>query len=143
MFGAYYVDRSLSNFLIINLGTASVITCVINNKLSGVVISPGYHISKHALISHAHLLKNCKMEPINKAVGTTTQEAISIGVANGHILMMKSLVDKIEKFNKFEYKKFITGGNLKELEKGFLNYTQESMLIEKGLVYILENFIAK
>jgi type III pantothenate kinase len=112
-----FVASKTDNGIIINMGTATTIIHVKNNTLMGVIISPGLISSLNSMVKNARKLSSLKPESTNKVIGVNTNEAISIGVINGHYQMIKGLVSKIDKNARI----FISGGDSKFVKK-LVNY---------------------
>ncbi len=87
---AIYANSLNKNTIIASLGTATVISSVIDGSLNGCIIFPGLETAYNALIENTMIEKN-ELSPINKKIGTNTQDALSIGIIKGHQVMIKEL----------------------------------------------------
>jgi type III pantothenate kinase len=89
-----YANSLGTNIIVISLGTASVISSIDNGSLVGCIIMPGLDISYNALVDNT-AIKKSKLIEINKTLGTNTQESLSIGIINGHKIMIESLATNL------------------------------------------------
>lgn len=122
---AAYVSNKSNDGVIVNLGTATTILHVKNKTLIGGIIAPGLSSSFESLINNAAKLHEFNLELMNKPLGTNTKECISIGVVQGHVEMIKGLVNKIGSKDVY-----ISGGNA-DMVKTFLekyHYVKEATI---------------
>lgn len=103
---ATFLDVNTDNGIMVNLGTTTTIIHVKKHKLQGVVICPGLMTSFNTLVKKAKKINNINLRKTKNVIGTNTNEAISIGVLNGHYEMINALIIKIDEKAKI----FISGG---------------------------------
>ena len=87
---AIYANILSKNIIIASLGTATVISNVVNGSLIGCIIFPGLGISYKSLITNT-MIKKIELNWTNKDIGTNTKDALSIGVIKGHQIIIKEL----------------------------------------------------
>ncbi len=90
---AIYAAHLSDNTTVLSLGTASVISSIINSSLAGCIITPGLEISYNALIENTDIPK-IKLTYTSKNIGKNTQEALSIGMITGHKILLEELAKK-------------------------------------------------
>ena len=112
-----FINTKGNNIIIVNLGTATTILHVKNNIFEGAIISPGLTSSFIGMINKASLLNEINLNTTNNNIGKNTNEAISIGLLNGHYEMIKGLIKKIDKSATV----YISGGDY-TLIKDLCNY---------------------
>lgn len=80
---------------VLDLGTATVLSCVDGNKtLLGVSILPGLQTSLDGLRGAAALLPNVELRSPERVLGRNTADAICAGVVFGAVAMAEGLIDR-------------------------------------------------
>ena len=110
---AAYASSQTDEAIIVNMGTTTTITHVISKEIKGVIIIPGFITSLESLVSSAAKISEIDLFLPNKNIGKNTDEAISIGMINGHVHMIKGFVDDINK----DATLLLSGGNSKLISK--------------------------
>ena len=110
---AAYASSQSNDSIIVNMGTATTITHVKNNEITGVIILPGFNTSLNSLVESAAKLSEIELYLPNKNIGNNTDEAISIGMISGHIHMIRGLVNDINEKSLL----ILSGGNSKMISK--------------------------
>lgn len=126
------------NAILIQLGTANVITLIIDGKISGCIIFPGIEISKNALFNSVELIKRFDLKYEKTLfIGNNTVSAINIGILNSLNYLITFWILKIQnKYNNIDFKIYITGGYVKKLNfnnNNKFNYIIDEFLLIKGL----------
>jgi type III pantothenate kinase len=130
--------------IIIDLGTANTF-CVLhkNGTFDGGLIGPGIGITIDALAERTSKLSRINFEKPAKFIATNTQDALKSGFFYGYLLMIKGIIEEIEKIYKKEFLIILTGGLSKiisdHLEK---KHILDPLLTMKG-IKILSDFNKK
>ena len=109
---AIYAKSLGQNVTVVSLGTASVISNIVEGSLLGCIIMPGLEISYNALIQNTAINK-VELTPLTSIIGTSTQKSLSIGIINGHKAMIKELT---KPFHTPQTKYVYFGGNTSYIE---------------------------
>ncbi len=128
-----------TNILVIDAGTA-ITYDILNNKSQylGGNISPGIEMRFKALHHFTGKLPQVQAAEMNKLFGTTTEEAILLGVQNGIFYEVDKTIDKFKEFYS-NLKVIITGGDANFFDKKLKNYFFVHFnLVALGLNCILE-----
>ena len=130
---AAYVANNKSEAIVVNMGTATTIIYVKNSSLEGAIIMPGIEVSYESLISNASKLNDIKLKVNNKnRIGKNTDEAISLGVLEGHSEAIKGLVKKINK----DCHVYLSGGNSKKIKELLPKYEYIKEITIQGMKVI-------
>ncbi len=128
-----------TNILVIDAGTA-ITYDILNNKSQylGGNISPGIEMRFKALHHFTGKLPQVQAAEMNKLFGTTTEEAILLGVQNGISYEVDKTIDNFKEFYS-NLKVIITGGDANFFDKKLKNYFFVHFnLVALGLNCILE-----
>lgn len=85
-----YANFLGTNVITISLGTATVISQVINSQIIGCIILPGIEITYNALIEKTEIEKETLIETKN-IIGRNTKDALSVGILKGHKIAINEL----------------------------------------------------
>ena len=137
----FVIGKMYDRAIIVSLGTATVISMVINGNLEGVIIAPGIYSSLNCLISNTSQLSDVKLIEQDYKLGVNTKEAISLGFYHGFYYLVTGFINDLQQ----EYNIsniVIGGGGLCLLQKLYQdkNYFLKEELVNLGL---LEIFLAK
>ncbi len=116
------------NAIIINSGTALVISVLFGNSFEGGVIIPGVQLMIDSLTKNTVLIKNTSLLTNCRLLGRSTEEAVSFGIMNSIIFTVNAYIEKIRDEYNSDFKIFITGGNGKiisdniDFENTYLKY---------------------
>ncbi|WP_436358521.1 type III pantothenate kinase [Mycoplasma sp. 480] len=114
LLNAFYAAKQFKSAIIVSLGTATVISKIYKKEIEGVVIFPGIEKGLNSLFNSTSQINKINLNnKIDKAIGTNTVDALSIGIINGNYFAIKGL---IEQMNKENLPVFFTGGNIKYLK---------------------------
>ncbi len=82
-------------FLVIDMGTATTITCVDkNHNYIGGAIIPGVRVSLESLAQRAAQLHNISLETPRHAIGKNTIECMRSGIVLGNASMLDGMIDR-------------------------------------------------
>ena len=129
------IYNRFKNYLIIDLGTATTIDVVLNNKYSGGVILPGLKASYSNLIDLASGIKEISFKKNANLIGRNTQEALLAGYNTGYKLMIESYIDKLNKKFKKRFKVIFTGGYANNVLHNNKNFIFRDDLTLLGILY--------
>lgn len=87
---AIYAQTLGNNVTIASLGTATVISSIVQKAIVGCIILPGLETSYNSLIEKTGIVTK-ELSHTTKTIGTNTKEALSIGILNGHKAMIREL----------------------------------------------------
>ena len=132
------VSNTNSNYIIIDLGTATTFDVIIKNVYYGGVIAPGINLSARSLENNASLIPNFTLKKVQKVIGNNTLSALRSGFFWGYT----GLINNIIKLIKFETKKnftIIATGGYSHLFKSSLDYrvSIDKDITIKGLIKII------
>lgn len=106
-----FVNSNGKAAIIVDFGTALTCTAVNSTgEVMGVSISPGIHNAYCTLIANASLLSNIPLVMPHKALATTTEDAINVGVMLGYKYLVRGIVMQMQEELGEEVKYFATGG---------------------------------
>ncbi|MGH1411407.1 MAG: type III pantothenate kinase [Mycoplasma sp.] len=135
----FFVAHQVNSGIIVNMGTATTISFIKDKEFYGTVIAPGLMMSLEALTKNASQLKKIDISMCEKFIGKNTIESVSIGVINGHALMIKALVDNIAS----DVPVYLSGGNAFYVRKLLPQYIYVEQATLNGMKTIDENNIQK
>lgn len=99
--------------IVIDVGTATVISCVSEQKsLVGVAIAPGPIAAQEGLHQSAALIPDAELSRSSGALGKNTPAALRSGLVTGHACMIDGMIDRIREEYRlpFDTPVVITGG---------------------------------
>lgn len=127
------------NAIVVSLGTATTYSIIINNVLVGIIIGPGFAISKDALIANAALLANFEVKNYQSMLGKNTNHALSIGYGYGFSAMINGIIAKIHNETNLNLPVILTGGSVPILKSYFdFSYIYERQMLFLGLIAIVD-----
>ena len=122
-------------FIIVDLGTATTLDTIINNKYYGGVILPGLKTSYENLISLASGIKNVKFSSKSNIIGKNTNQALMSGFNVGYKLMIESYIKLIKNTYKRNFKVIFTGGYASSIDYKKTNYIYREDLTLLGIFF--------
>ena len=147
LIGAKYY--ALPPILTIDCGTATTINLLNEkNECLGGAILPGIFTQFRSLTENASALKRIKLKQVNEHFGKNTNDAVSSGIINGTIAVIKDFVEqaKIE-LGSSNINLFLTGGNSiwisEQLTKLYPNLHHKYTLVLDGLKFLAINYLNK
>lgn len=131
------IDIYGNDAIIIDMGTATTFTLVINKVIKGVAISTGLVTQKDALVGKASQLSQFEFKTPKKPLATNTVDALNSGLLYTNSLMIKGMVETIKREYNTDANVIVTGGAsrfIKDLLDEDVIY--DDMLLLKGLLAI-------
>lgn len=120
------------NIIIIDMGTATTISCIKDNSFIGGAILPGLLTSGEALIEKAALLKKDPWFLPPEMIAKNTKDCLSVGIIYGHAMAIKGIVETYQKQLK-DSVVIILGGNYFFVKNILQDYQFINDLIFTGL----------
>ncbi|WP_372371067.1 type III pantothenate kinase [Candidatus Uabimicrobium sp. HlEnr_7] len=112
------VDIVGENVIIVCAGTATTIFAVVEGVLIGGAIAPGIKGSVESLIDSAALLSTTYLELPEKAIGQTTEGAMSSGILYGFAGLVDGLITRMKKeIGKNDIPVVASGGMISKIER--------------------------
>lgn len=123
-----------NNVIVVDMGTATTVDCVLNGVFEGGLILPGLEISAQALFGKTSKLFPVLLEKPNSFLGKNTHDCIQSGLVNGYAIMLDGIILKIREDCAADLKVVSTGG----LSKLMMNVSEtmqqyDEFLTLKGL----------
>lgn len=115
--------------IVVDMGTATTVDCVLNGVFEGGLILPGLEISAQALFDKTSKLFPVTLEKPKSFLGKSTHDCIQSGLVNGYALMLDGIIQKIRKNVSAELKVISTGG----LSKLMMNVSETMQLYDEFL----------
>ncbi len=104
-----------SPVIVIDMGTATTMTVLVDATCEGCVIIPGVHLSLKALSERAAELPHISIEPPAFIIGRNTIEAMRSGVVYGNACMLDGMIERLEEATKPAATVVATGGNASKI----------------------------
>lgn len=118
-------------FLVIDMGTATTITCVDkNHNYIGGAIMPGVRVSLESLAQRASQLHNISLESPRHAIGKNTIECMRSGIVLGSASMLDGMIDRFADELGEDPTVIATGG----LSKIIIPHCRHTIIIDDGLL---------
>ncbi|MBN3535088.1 type III pantothenate kinase [Mycoplasma procyoni] len=130
LLNAFYVAQNYNSAIVVSLGTATVISKILNKNIEGVTIMPGIELSLKSLVDNASMIEDFKLVAPKSELGLTTQNAISSGILNGSMYAIEGFLKEI---NKEKLAVIFTGGNSQYLKKTIEKYSSVDDMVIKAL----------
>ena len=123
------VINSKTNFVILDLGTATTFDVLIKDTYHGGVIAPGIKLSLNTLIKKATLIPNINLKKTSKVIGLNTISAVRSGFFWGYSGLIDNIINLIKKETKMSFKIIITGG----FSNLFKNSINTKVILDKDI----------
>lgn len=117
--------------IVVDSGTATTITAVVDQVISAVYIHPGFNISKQSLFGGTEALKGECTIKVKKGMATNTESCIDLAIYHGLNGAVKEIVKQIEKTFNRKFKLVITGGDTQDFY--IKAYKKDDKLVNIGL----------
>ena len=136
-------DKSKSNYIIIDFGTATTFDIIKKNNIyDGGVIAPGIKSSIENLSSSTALLPAFKLNKYPSNYGKNTKQALAAGFFWGYQGLINNILNKIIKTNGKNCKIVLTGGYSYLFKKSLYKKAKiEKDITMNGIVKIYRNFL--
>lgn len=103
--------------IVIDMGTATTFDWVTNdNRLTGVVISPGMGVSAEALTQRAAQLTHVELKAPAKVLGKNTIQAVQSGIVYGYTSLIEGMIQRLQREHGVQAKVICTGGLFRLIE---------------------------
>jgi type III pantothenate kinase len=128
-----------SNFIILDLGTATTFDVLTKNIYTGGVIAPGVRLSLNTLSDKATLIPKIDLKKIKNVVGNDTISAVRAGFFWGYAGLIDNIINLIKKETRKSFKIIITGGFSNLFKKSIkTKVTHNKDITINGLIKISE-----
>ena len=139
---AYAYNLYHRELLLVSMGTCSVICHVTKNgEFKHCIIAPGFTKMSETLWKNAAQLPEFELSHVSSYLANTTIDAMNIGIYNGYIGMMDSLIKGIK--SEIDEEPYIIGcGGLGKMVAPFIKELNEydPDFVTKGLNFIYERY---
>ncbi len=112
VFGA--LQDQVSDVIVIDSGTATTVTAVVNNVIEAVYIYPGFQLSKKSLIGNTEALDGDYSIKIKSGRAANTEACIDLAIYHGTNGAVTALINEIENIYERKFAVYITGGDTSE-----------------------------
>ena len=130
-----------NNYIILDFGTATTFDVIVKKTYFGGIIAPGVKLSLNSLSDRATLIPKIDLKKTNKVIGNNTISAVRSGFFWGYSGLINSIISKIKKKTKKNYKIFFTGGLAHLFNKDIKGKIDiDKNLTVKGLIKISKYF---
>lgn len=99
------------DLIVIDSGTATTVTAVVDKTITAVYIYPGFRLAKMSLFGNAEALDGDYSIKIKSGLATNTEACIDLAVYHGANGAVKEIISQIESMYNRQFKVFITGGD--------------------------------
>lgn len=128
------------NIIVVDSGTATTITAVVDNVISAVYIHPGFRISKQSLFGGTEALAGDYTLKVRSGMATDTESCIDLAVYHGLNGAVREIVKQIEYIFNRKFKLIITGGDTSDFY--IRAYKKNDKLVNIGLdAYVRDKII--
>lgn len=124
------LQKYSSPLIVIDMGTATTMTVLIDATCEGCVIIPGVHISLEALSERAAELPHISIEQPVSIIGRNTIEAMRSGIVYGNAGMLDSMIERLEEATAPAATVVATGGNASKI----LRYCKHEIIYDPDLL---------
>ena len=125
----------INNFIIVDLGTATTLDLVKNNKYFGGIILPGVKTSYANLVNLASGIKKMKFQQSTKIIGKDTQGALLAGYNTGYKLLIESYIQLLQNKYRNKFKVIFTGGYASNILNKQSKFTYKEDITLLGISY--------
>lgn len=117
--------------IVVDSGTATTVTAVVDKTIEAVYIYPGFRLSKMSLFGGAEALDGDYGLKIKTGRASNTEACIDLAVYHGTNGAVKEIIRQIETMYERKFKVFITGGDTSDF---YIDaYRREDKLVNIGL----------
>lgn len=135
------LNDGYDNVIVVDSGTATTVTAVVNNTIEAVYIYPGFRLSKMSLFGGAEALDGDYGLKIKTGRASNTEACIDLAVYHGTNGAVKEIISQIEQMYNREFKVYITGGDTSDF---YIDaYRREDKLVNIGLDRFMRATICK
>lgn len=131
------LEDGFDNVIVVDSGTATTVTAVVDNTIEAVYIYPGFRLSKMSLFGGAEALDGDYSLKIKTGRASNTEACIDLAVYHGTNGAVKQIINQIEQMYQREFKVYITGGDTSDF---YIDaYRREDKLVNIGLDRYMRN----
>lgn len=105
------LNDGFKDIIVVDSGTATTVTAVVDNVIEAVYIYPGFRLSKKSLFGSAEALNGDYSLKVRSGRATNTEACIDLAVYHGTNGAVKEIIRQIEDLYNREFKVYITGGD--------------------------------
>lgn len=116
--------------IIIDLGTATTFSVVVDNVFHGGVILPGVETSLYGLVQKTSLLPTIDFNAPDKVTGKSTVQCMQSGIIYGTASMIDGMIDRITNEHQMEFTVIATGG----LAKVIAPHCKTDIILDRNLI---------
>lgn len=125
------LNDGFKDVIVIDSGTATTVTAVVDNTIEAVYIYPGFRLSKMSLFGGAEALEGDYGLKIKTGRASNTEACIDLAVYHGANGAVKEIINQIELMYERKFKVYITGGDAFDF---YIDaYRREDKLVNIGL----------
>lgn len=100
-----------SDVIVIDSGTATTVTAVVDKTIEAVYIYPGFNLAKMSLFGGAEALDGDYSLKIKSGRASNTEACIDLAIYHGANGAVKEIINQIEVMYERKFRIYITGGN--------------------------------
>lgn len=105
------LNDGFKDIIVIDSGTATTVTAVVDRVIEAVYIYPGFRLSKMSLFGGAEALDGDYSLKIKTGRASNTEACIDLAVYHGTNGAVKEIINQIEEMYSRKFKVYITGGD--------------------------------
>lgn len=105
------LNDGYKDIIVIDSGTATTVTAVVDNTIEAVYIYPGFRLSKMSLFGGAEALDGDYGLKIKSGRASNTEACIDLAIYHGANGAVKEIINIIETMYDRKFKVYITGGD--------------------------------
>ncbi len=125
------LNDGFKDVIVVDSGTATTVTAVVENVIEAVYIYPGFRLSKKSLFGGAEALDGDYGLKIKTGRASNTEACIDLAVYHGTNGAVKEIINQIEEMYSRKFKVYITGGDAFDF---YIDaYRRDDKLVNVGL----------
>lgn len=125
------LEGGYDDVIVVDSGTATTVTAVVNKVIEAVYIYPGFKLSKMSLFGGTEALEGDYSLKIKSGRASNTEACIDLAIYHGTNGAVKEIINQLEIMYEREFKVFITGGDTNDF---YIDaYRREDKLVNIGL----------
>lgn len=125
------LNDGFKDVIVVDSGTATTVTAVVDDTIEAVYIYPGFRLSKMSLFGGAEALDGDYGLKIKTGRASNTEACIDLAVYHGTNGAVKEIINQIEQMYERKFKVYITGGDAFDF---YIDaYRREDKLVNIGL----------
>ncbi len=125
------LNDGFKDVIVVDSGTATTVTAVVDNVIEAVYIYPGFRLAKKSLFGGAEALEGYYGLKIKTGRASNTEACIDLAVYHGANGAVKEIINQIEAIYDRKFKVFITGGDACDF---YIDaYRRDDKLVNVGL----------